>query len=98
MLGRLERLQQLFGAFSTEVSFEEWGRQSDPIPPYYPYPGYLPLRGRPAYVLDIRAIRNKDLPNGVRNKARTGLLGKFQAKPMSYALYSVGCRALGVPR
>lgn len=98
MLGRLERLRHLFEVFSTDVLFEEWGRQSDPIPAYYPYPGYLPLRGKPAYVLDIQAVRNKDLPDGIENKARTGLLGKFQTKPMSYALYSAGCRVLGVSR
>ena len=42
--------------------------------------GYVRLRRRPAYILDVQAIRDKDLPNGIKNKARTGLLGKLQAK------------------
>lgn len=98
MLGRLDRLRELFARFSTQVTFEEWGRDSGPVPEYYPYPGYLPLRRRPAYILDVHAVRDRGLPPAPRNTARTGLLGKLQAKPASYVLYSMGCRVLGVSR
>lgn len=98
MLGRLERLHAMFEMFSSDVSFEEWGQDSDPIPAYHPYRGYFPLRNRHAYVLDIRAVRNKALPEGIRNTAWKGFIGKFQTKPPSYIAYSAVCRALGVPR
>lgn len=98
ILGRLDRLRTLFDRYSGDVQFEEWGRDSDPIPSYFPYPGYLPLRRRPAYILDIHATRDRDLPPPPSNTARVGLLGKLQAKPASYVLYSAGCRMLGVPR
>lgn len=98
MLGRRERLRELYSRFTDEVLFEEWGRDSDPLPPYFPYPGYLPLRRRPAYVLDIQAIRDKEPPSAFSNNARMGVLGKFQSKPFSYVIYSASCRLLGVPR
>lgn len=95
MLGRIERLKTVFAMFSTDVTFESWGKQGTS---YFPYPGYLPLRQRPAYVLDMHAVRNRPLPTSVRNTARTGLVGKLQAKPLSYVAYSTVSRLAGTTR
>lgn len=73
--GRLDRIEALFRRFSDELTLETWGNPSEPIAPYFPHPSYGRLRARPAYVLDVRAVRDRALPRGVRNTL--GLPGRW---------------------
>ncbi|MBD3161892.1 MAG: methyltransferase domain-containing protein [Candidatus Latescibacteria bacterium] len=85
MLGRRDRIRDLFAPFSRTVTFEEWGRPSDPLPPCLPYPRYRALRDRPAYQLDIRAVKDRPLPPAPRRRrCAGGLLGKVLSKPPGF--------------
>lgn len=81
--GRINVLEQLFNNYSSDVIFESWGNPTDPIEPYFPHPDYKPLKNKPAYVMDIRAVRNKALPNGINNTL--GFKGKA-ARILHYSL------------
>ena len=58
--GHLDVLSALFSRFSNTVIMESWGNPTDPLPAYYPHPDFPALRGKPAYVLDIRASRDRE--------------------------------------
>lgn len=90
MLGELENLQSLFALFSGQVSFHKWGYPSNPIPALFPYPGYSVLRDKPAYILDIQAVKDLPLPSGYDNRgASSGRLAQLLNYPVSYNLYRV---------
>jgi SAM-dependent methyltransferase len=90
MLGELDELQSLFAPFSRQVSFHKWAYVSDPIPPLFPYPGYWVLRDKPAYVLDIQAVKDLPLPSGYDNRsARSGQLARLVDRPVSFNVYRV---------
>lgn len=96
MLGKVQTLRTLFAPFSGHVVFHEWGNPSDPIPPAFPFPGYWRLRNRPAYVLDIRAIKDRPLPERCSNRgAVRGRLAQLLHYPPSYNVYRV-LRKLGL--
>lgn len=65
--GRLTQLRALLNRFSKSVTFETWGSPTAPLPPYLPHADYPALADRPAYVLDIHAVRDRPLPHGVNN-------------------------------
>jgi SAM-dependent methyltransferase len=67
MHGDFGRLRALFGMFSREVAIESWGNPTDPLAPYFPHPDFAALKGKPAYVVDMRAVRDRPLPKGIRN-------------------------------
>ncbi len=95
-LGELDKLRSLFAPFSRTVAFERWGYPSRPIPAYYPYPGYWPLRRKPPYVLDIRARKDLPLPTVRKNRgACSGRIAKLLNRPPSYKAYCV-LRRLGL--
>jgi SAM-dependent methyltransferase len=77
--GDYERLRALFAPYSTSVAFEEWGNPSTPLSPSFPNPGYWPFRRKSAYIVDIRATKDKTLPHdpparpGPRSKLRRAL-------------------------
>lgn len=88
LLGQMKTLQKLFAPFSGNVVFQEWGNPSTPIPEFYPHPKYWALRNKPAYVLDIQAIKDRDLPNGYSNfGASRGYLMRLLNYPFSYNIY-----------
>lgn len=88
MLGQLEHLQALFAPFSNHVTFTKWGIPSAPIPDLYPHPGYWQLKHKPAYILDIRAMKDKPLPTGYHNRfASEGRLAQVWNYPLSYNLF-----------
>ena len=90
MLGEVETLRTFFTAFSSQVTLHEWGNPSDPIRDLYPFPGYWPLLDRPAYILDIWAIKDRLLPVGYSNHGATsGKLTQLLNYPFSYNLYRV---------
>lgn len=94
--GRLDTLRQLLAPFSGRVSFEVWGYPSNPLPPCLPHRGYRPLNHKPAYILDIRALKDRPLPGNYR---RRGLSWKIPAKLLNYPLsYTVYCilRKIGI--
>jgi SAM-dependent methyltransferase len=55
--GDFDAISKLFEPFSYEVQFISWRRKSHPLPPANLIPQY-----QPSYNLDIRAVRNKELP------------------------------------
>lgn len=88
MFGKLETIQKLFSAFSEQVYFEKWGDPSDPLPACFPFPGYKSLDNRPAYVLDIQAIKNIPIPTGYNNLgAISGRLSELLNYPVSFNVY-----------
>jgi SAM-dependent methyltransferase len=96
-LGRLDEIRALFAPFSSQVSFEKWGEPCAPLPPAYPFPGYWKLRGKPAYILDIQAVKDRPLPTGYSNAgAASGRRAQLQNYPASYNVYRVlrKCRLL----
>jgi Methyltransferase domain len=94
MLGRLGKITELMYAFSNTVDLEAWGRPSAPIPRCHPYPGYWRLVRRPAYVLDIRARRDKPLGSMPHNWALRGRAAQLTRYPISFNLYR-GLRKAG---
>lgn len=99
MLGKLDVLRRLFVPFSNTVSFQAWGNPSGPLPALWPYPGYGGLRDKPAYVLDIRAIKDRPLPRGSHNRfAPSGRVAQILNYPPSYNVYRVLCKVGLRPR
>ncbi|MBM4293289.1 MAG: class I SAM-dependent methyltransferase [Deltaproteobacteria bacterium] len=94
-LGERESIRQLLEPFSGQIVLEAWGHPSAPLPPLYPHPGYWRLRHRPAFHLDIQAVKDRALPRVIR---RRGLNHQFLAKllmyPPSYVMY-VALRKMG---
>lgn len=94
MLGDLESLERLFSLFSNQVHFYKWGFPSDPIPNFFSYPRYSRLQDKPAYVLDIQAIKDRPLPEGLSNfGAAYGRFSQLINYPLSYNLYRVTSKA-----
>ena len=91
MMGDIDRIESLFGEFSDQVRLESWGRQSKPLAEYYPYPGFAPLVDKPAYVLDIRATKDRPLrKDRYSNRgAATGRLAEILNYPLTYNFYRV---------
>lgn len=90
MLGDLDGIRRLFEPFSSETTFEAWGKPCDPLPPVNPFKGYWRHRGKPPYVLDIQAIKNRPLPAGCSNRgAVSGRRAQLQNYPLSYNVYRV---------
>lgn len=88
--GNLGRLRALFERFSGDVGVESWGTPTNPLVPYFPHPGFGALRGKPAYVVDIRATRDRQLPVGIRNIwGFNGKLAQIVHYSLSFNLYRV---------
>jgi SAM-dependent methyltransferase len=88
LFGDFEVLRNLFAPFSSQVSFENWGHPSGPISSWTKYPGYRRLCDKPAYNLDIQAIKDSPLPIGYSNRgARSGLLAHALNYPFSFNVY-----------
>lgn len=88
MLGKNDVIRNLFSRFSTNVSFNVWGYPSQPVPPVYPFSGYWKLNRKPAYILDIAAIKDIPLPRNCNNLfAAGGKLAELFNYPFSYNLY-----------
>jgi len=100
LFGELGQLRELFSRFSGQVTFDSWANPSDPLPPFYPHPGYWPLRGKPAYILDIRATKDRALPSSPRNGcAANGKVGQVLHRPLSFNVYCAArrCGLFGRP-
>jgi SAM-dependent methyltransferase len=86
--GRKENLKKMFGNFSKTIEMESWGDPTNPLPPYYPHPRFWALKNHPAHVLDIRATKDKSLPNHISNcLGFTGKLAQIFHYSFSYNLY-----------
>ena len=98
VLGYISKLRELLARFSGSFSLTEWGRPSDPLPALYPFPGYWRLRGRPAYILDIRAVKARAVTDGWSNRgALKGRLAQIVNDPLSYNIYRM-LRKTGVAK
>ncbi len=96
MLGELDRIRELYDPFSSQISFYEWGKPSEPIPDLYPWPGYVRLHNKPAYVLDIQTVKDRSLPSNYHNRnARKGRWAELVNYPVSFNLYRL-LRKLGL--
>lgn len=90
MLGDIEAIKNAFEPFSGKIQIVEWGKLTNPLPRLYPYPGYWILNDKPAYVLDIQAIKDKPLPQDITNQgAFKGKLAQLANYPLSYNIYRV---------
>ncbi len=88
LLGKLDKIENLFKPFSNTVKLQTWGSPANPIPEYFPYPGYDLLKGKGAYNLDIHACKNMPLPSGLTNSgASKGWISRLRNNPPSYIFY-----------
>jgi SAM-dependent methyltransferase len=88
--GNFDRLQALFGMFSGDIAIESWGNPTAPLAAYFPHPDFVPLKDKPAYVVDIRARRDRQLPTGIRNTLGVqGKLAQMLHYSFSYNVYRV---------
>jgi SAM-dependent methyltransferase len=96
MLGDLGALRRKLAPFSAQVLLEKWGSPADPLPPHYAHPGYARLRHRPAYVLDIRAVKDRPLPRGYSNRwGMSGRVSQVFNYPLGYNVHRVLRRLRG---
>ncbi|MGB3204785.1 MAG: hypothetical protein WBB28_07360 [Crinalium sp.] len=99
MLGNVKKIQRLFSRFSEHVAFYKWGYPSEPILNVFPHPGYWILHNKPAYVLDIQAIKDRPLPSGYSNRgASSGRIAQLLTHPVSYNVYRALCKAGFFPK
>lgn len=95
LLGNLAGIKNLFNKFSDNVVMESWGTPTDPIAPYFPHPKFKALKDKPAYVLDIRAVRDRKLPTNIRNTLGfNGKLAQLFHYSIAYNWYRLKQRAL----
>lgn len=88
LLGNIPYLQDLFRPFSNQLILTQWGLPSFPLADLYPHPGYWHLKHKPAYVLDIRAVKDKPLPASYHNNfASKGIWAQLLNYPLSYNVY-----------
>jgi hypothetical protein len=96
LMGKLDKIKELFVPFSQEISCYTWGKPSSPFTDYIAHPSYWKLHDKPAYILDIHANKDKPLPVGYNNKwATNGLIARLRNNPPSYIIYRLLC-ALGI--
>jgi SAM-dependent methyltransferase len=93
LLGREDKIKDLFRPFTESLVLEAWGRDPSPLAPFTFYHSYWALRDRHAYILDLRAKR--DLP--LKKRARPLLasnqaLGRALHYPLSFNIYRIGAR------
>jgi SAM-dependent methyltransferase len=90
ILGRIRRIEKYFAPFSDSVTLDKWGSPGEPLPPIAAHPGYWRLKGRPAYVLDIRAVKDRPLPSDISNRGTwRGRVAQLAHYPVSYNIYRV---------
>jgi SAM-dependent methyltransferase len=90
ILGKLEIIESLFAPFSEKVCFYKWGSPSHPISSLFPHPGYWLLQKKPAYILDIHAVKDRKLPSGYNNHGATSRrFAQLFNYPLSYNVYRV---------
>ena len=88
LLGEIGEIQKLFKPFSKQISFENWGLPSDPLPPLFSHQEYLPLHNKPVFILDIQAVKDRPMPQGYSNRwAFGGYLGILMNYPLTYNFY-----------
>ncbi len=86
--GEIKELRDLYASFSGQVSFHIWGYPSDPLPSLYAHPGYWGLKNKPAYQLDIQAVKDLPLPRSYNNYgATTGRLAQFLNYSISFNVF-----------
>ena len=96
MLGKLERIRRLFMRFSNTISIEKWGNPCDPLPAYYAHPQYWRLRGKPAYIVSIEAVKDRPMAGrGRRGFGFHGRMAQLLRYPFSYNVYRVLQRLRG---
>jgi SAM-dependent methyltransferase len=62
--GDVDGIRQLFTPYSNEIRLEKWRNPSDPLPPFYHLRNshwFSELRNKPAYVLDIQAVKKENV-------------------------------------
>ncbi len=93
MLGNLKQLRKLLSPFSSQISFHKWGHIAKPLQPVFPFPGYWMLRDKPAYILDVSAVKNLLLADRNNNRwATSGRLAQLLTHPFSFNLYRLLCK------
>lgn len=86
--GDFVRLKTLFGKFSNNVTMDSWGNPTNPIASYFPHPEFAVLKDKPAYVVDIRAVRDRKMPKAISNALGfRGKLAQLFHYSLSYNLY-----------
>ncbi len=93
--GKKDSINNLFSKFSNDIKMEAWGYPSDPIKPFYPHPRFNKLKNKPAHALDIRAVKDKDIPKNINNRLGfNGKLAQIFHYSFSYNLYRLKKKVL----
>lgn len=87
LLGNTFLIQKLFQRYSNSVTIESWGKDSDPIPPFYTYQQYRALANRSAYIIDIRATKDQEIGDAPIVIPMPVKIRRWLNYPTSYLLY-----------
>jgi SAM-dependent methyltransferase len=92
--GDIARIRQIFAAFSDRVELTEWGREHDPLEPYFAHPGYPALAQQNAWILDIRATKTGPAKRRFSNAfAASGKAAQVLSFPLSWTVHRLLVRA-----
>ena len=96
LLGDFDAIRALFSRYSDSVVIEAWGEDSDPIPKFYTYRKYGALKGKHAFIIDIRAVKSKPVGQPPMVVAMPMKLRRWLNYPASYLAYRalVKCRLI----
>jgi SAM-dependent methyltransferase len=88
LLGDTDEIRRVFGLFSDQVVLYRWGDPAEPLPQYFAHPRYGRLKRRPAYIIDVQALRDRPLPQGMRNDApASGWRTALRVYPLTYNVH-----------
>lgn len=90
LLGDYKKISELYSHFADDLIIEKWGKNTEPLAPFIPYPRYSALRNSSAYIVDLRASKSKPLPPASQFRNRTLLpirLKRWMNYPISFNLY-----------
>lgn len=71
--GNLKKVVKIIKRFSSQVHVEKWGVPSEPLQPFFNSPDWIRNK-QPAYIVDIQAVKDKNLPAHCRNLTYQGRL------------------------
>lgn len=93
LLGDIPSIRRRLAEFSTDVTLETWGFPSSPLPSIYAHSSYWTLRHSEAYVVDIRARKDKPLPRRRRSVFSWNMqLCRTLSYPLSFNLFRLARR------
>jgi SAM-dependent methyltransferase len=86
--GDFEKINEMFGLFSSTMSIENWGENSYPLERFIAHKNFRKLRNKHAYIIDINAKKDKLLPKISPNKSFIPMkIKRWMNYDLSYLFY-----------